>query len=273
MIALFDSGYGGLTVLKPILEKLPQYEFIYLGDNARAPYGSHNKENITKFTTEAVDYLFDRGAVLIIFACNTASTVALRTLQQKYLNGPSETNRKILGVTIPVAEHAAKTTKNKHVAVVGTKATIESGSYEQEIHKIDPEIRVSSMACPLLVPFIEESWHDKPEAKSVLKKYLRPLKSHNADTLILGCTHYPLMLKEFKKYMGNSTKILYSNVVAESLSDYLERHPVIEKKLKRSNGENAKCTYLTTDDPQTFQRFAQKNLGLSIALPEKITLQ
>lgn len=261
MIAIFDSGYGGLTVLKPIMELLPEYDYLYLGDNARAPYGNHSQENIKKFSEQAVDYLFKQGAKIIIFACNTTSAVALRSIQKKYLKGKDEKDRKILGVLIPAAEEVVKSTKSKKVAIVGTKATVDSKSYDEEIHKLDPSIKITSKACPLLVPFIEEGWHKKPEATSILKKYLRPLKTHNPDTLILGCTHYPLMEKEFKKIMGNKVKVLSSGeTTAKSLKDYLGRHPEIESKLSKKG----KREFLTTDDPEKFKEFTQKHFGMKI---------
>lgn len=270
MIAIFDSGYGGLTVLKPIMELLPEYDYLYLGDNARTPYGNHNEATIKKFTKQAVDYLFDRGAVLVIFACNTASAVALREIQQEYLNGKTEKNRKILGVLIPVAERAVKKTKNKRIGVVGTRATINSKAYDREIHKISPEIKIYSKSCPLLVPFIEENWHNKPEAISILKKYLMPLKTCNIDTLILGCTHYPLMQKSFQKIMGKKVNILTSGeITAISLKDYLKRHPEIEKKLTKNHTR----AYLTTDDPLKFKEFTEKNFHIKIKTPEKVELK
>ena len=279
MIGIFDSGIGGLTVLKPILKKLPQYDYIYLGDNARSPYGPRSPETIKQFSEEAVEYLFKRGVKVIIFACNTASSVALRHVQQKYLKGDKETDRKILGVLIPLAEEVVKTTKTGRVGVVGTKATISSKSYDAEITKLNPNLKVYSKACPLLVPFIEEGWHTKPEAKSILKKYLRPLKSANIDTLILGCTHYPFMYRDFQKYMGKSVKVFDTGtVVADSLADYLERHPEIESKLTNSKtGTKSQTTqgkriFLTTDDPKTLKTFAEKHLGAKIKMPEKITL-
>mgnify|MGYP001591187888 CR=1 FL=1 len=169
MIAIFDSGYGGLTVLKPILKLLPEYDYLYLGDNARVPYGNRSPEIIKKFAEEATEYLFKRGARLILFACNTASSVALRHIQQKYLNGAKEQSRKVLGVLIPVAEEAAKVTKNSRVGVIGTRATVNSKVYDKELAKISSEIKVFSNACPLLVPLIEENYHNKPEAVSILK--------------------------------------------------------------------------------------------------------
>jgi glutamate racemase len=269
MIALFDSGYGGLTVLKPIMELLPEYDYLYLGDNARAPYGNHSQQNIKKFSEEAVEYLFEQGATLILFACNTTSAVALRSIQEKYLKGKDEKDRKILGVLIPAAEEVVKTTKTKKVAVVGTKATINSKSYDEEIHKLDPEIKITSKACPLLVPFIEEGWHKKPEATSILKKYLRLLKTHNPDTLILGCTHYPLMEKEFKKIMGKKVKVLSSGkITANSLKGYLERHPEIESKLQK----NGKREYITTDDSKQFKEFVERNFKMMNINPKKVDI-
>lgn len=266
MIAVFDSGYGGLTVLKSLIKELPQYDYLYLGDNARAPYGNHSPEKITEFSEQAVRYLFDQGATLIIFACNTASATALSTLQKKYCKD----GKKILGVLIPVAEETASQSTKKKVGVVGTRATVYSNAYPKEIAKIDPKIKVIQKDCPLLVPLIEEGWHKKPEAISILKKYLRPLKTHNIDTLILGCTHYPLMEKEFKRIMGPKVTLLTSGpITAKSLKDYLTRHPEIEQNLSKKS----KRTYLTTDDPQAFQTFTTKNLGLKIGKPKKIKLQ
>jgi len=285
MIALFDSGIGGLTVMKPLLKLLPEYDYIYLGDSARSPYGGRSEEAIKKFSEEAVEYLFDRGAKLIIFACNTASAVALRHIQQKYLKGKDEKDRKILGVLIPVAEEVIKQTKNNRVGVTGTRATINSDSYATEIHKINPNIKVYSQACPLLVPLIEEGWQDRPEAISILKKYLKPLRSCNIDTLILGCTHYPLMRKNFEKIMGKQVKVFDTGeVVATSLKDYLSRHPEIESKLTKAKKDlsskqsrkphivQGSRTFLTTDDPKKLQTFAEKYLGIKIKTPEKVSL-
>ncbi|MEK7673507.1 MAG: glutamate racemase [Patescibacteria group bacterium] len=270
MIALFDSGYGGLTVLKPVMDLLPQYDYLYLGDNGRTPYGNHSPENIINFSEQAVDYLFSRGVKLIIFACNTVSSVALRNIQQKYAEQNKKNHTNILGVLIPVAEESIKKTKNKKVGVIGTRATVNSGVYEKEIHKLDSQIKVYQEACPLLVPFIEEGWHKKPEAISILKKYLRPVKGNNIDTLILGCTHYPLMIKEIKKFMGKKVKVLPSGeITAKSLKAYLERHPEIESKLTKGKSR----TFLTTDDPVKFKSFTEKNFGMRIKAPEKINLK
>lgn len=280
MIAVFDSGYGGLTVLKPITELLPEYDYVYLGDNARVPYGSHSAETIQQFCEQAVEYLFSIGATLIIFACNTASAAALSHVQHKYLKGDKETDRKILGVLIPVAEKAVKTSKTGRIGLIGTRATVNSKAYEAEIAKVaaasssdstasSSKATLHSQACPLLVPFIEEGWHRKPEATSILKKYLFPLKTCNIDTLILGCTHYPFMQKEISRIMGKKTTVLpCGEATAHSLKDYLQRHPEIESKLSKGR----KRDYLTTDSPERFQDFVQKNFGMKIKLPTKVNL-
>ena len=270
MIAIFDSGYGGLTVFKPIIHLLPQYDYLYLGDSARTPYGAHSPENIKHFSEEAVEYLFSHGAKLIIFACNTASSVALRHVQQKYLKGKNEKERKILGVLIPVAEEVSKITKSNRVGVIGTSATINSNVYEREIHKINPNIKVHQKACPLLVPLIEEDWHKKPEAISILKKYLKPIKSTNIDTLILGCTHYPLMMKDIKRIMGKKITVVPSGeITAKSLENYLSRHSEIEQKLSK----NRKRKFFTTDNPEKFKIFTEKHFGMKIPLPQKVELK
>lgn len=272
MIALFDSGYGGLTVLKPILKALPEYDYIYLGDSARVPYGNRSPEMIKKFTEEAVEYLFKRGAKVIIIACNAVSSVALRHVQQKYLKGADEHDRKILGVVIPMAEEVVKTTKNGRVGLIGTRATVNSKVYDKEIEKLCPptrSIKLYSEATPLLVPLIEEDYHKEPEAITILKKYLRPLKSYNIDTLILGCTHYPLMLKAITRTMGKKVKVLQSgDLTAKSLKNYLVRHPEIESKLTKGKS----LTILTTDDPSKFKTFTEKHFGMKIKMPEKVTL-
>lgn len=256
-------------MLKPILELLPEYDYLYLGDNARAPYGNHSPESIKKFAEEAVEYLFKEDARLIIFACNTVSSVALRHIQQKYSKVLLKENKRVLGVLIPVAEEVSKVSKTGRVGVIGTKATINSKVYDKEIYKINQHIKLFSKACPLLVPFIEENWHHKPEAISVLRKYIKPLKSCHIDALILGCTHYPLMQKEIKKVIGKSVKVLPSGeITAQSLKNYLERHPEIEKKLSKNRSRK----FLTTDDPKAFKSFTEKHFGMKIKMPEKISL-
>ena len=270
MIAVLDSGFGGLSVLKGLLDELPEYNYLYFGDSARAPYGGHTKETVTAFSEELVEFLFEQGADLIIVACNTISAVALRHLQNKYIvDGGFKEKKNILGVIYPFSEEAVRITKNKRIGVVGTKTTVRSETYKKEIAKLDSNIKVISESCPLLVPLIEEGWHTKPEAKMILKKYLRPLKSHQIDTLILGCTHYPLMMKDFAKIMGKKVKLVGSgHALAESLKEYFKRHPNIEKQLEK----DGKRVFMTTDDPAKFKEIGEKFLKHPIPKVELIKL-
>lgn len=272
MIGVFDSGYGGLTVMKEITAAFPQYDYLYLGDSARTPYGNRTQETITQFTEEGILFLFEAGARLIIIACNTSSTQALRTLQEKYLRNADSPYKdcKILGVIRPVAEEAARVTRSGRIGVVGTRATVASGAFEREVKNLLPRAVVLSQACPLLVPLIEEGWHTKPEARMILRKYLRPLKSHNVDTLILGCTHYPLMMKDFRQMIGKRVKVLDSGkIMAKSLAEYLERHPEIEKHLTRG----ATRKFFTTENPEKFEEFAKKFSGMKIGNTNKALFQ
>lgn len=265
MIGFFDSGFGGVTVLKPVMDLLPEYDYIYLGDNARAPYGNHSAQNIIKFSLQAVEYLISRGVKLIVFACNTASSTALEHIQNIYKDNPEII---IIGVLIPVANHVSALNHGSSVGIVGTKATINSNAYEIEINKINKNLKIFSKACPLLVPFIEENWHNTPEAKSVLKKYLMPLKNANINKLVLACTHYPIMEKQFKKIMGNKVKLITAgDITAKYLQNYLSEHPELEKQRTK----NSKRIFLTTDDPKNMQNFIEKNFNMKISPPEKIT--
>lgn len=268
MIGVFDSGFGGLTVLKEALKILPQYDYIYLGDSARAPYGSKSEEVIYNYTKEAVEFLFGEGCGLIIVACNTVSARALRKIQQEYL--PSHfPDKKVLGVIIPLAEEAGRQIRFKRIGLVGTRATIESKTYESEIKKINSDVEIYSQACPLLVPLIEEGWTNRPETKMILRKYLRPLKEKKIDSLILGCTHYPILIKEIKAVLGRQIKVFDSpKIIAEKLADYLKRHPEIESKLKK----NGSRIFFTTDDTGKFKNSGKKFLGEEIEEIKKIEL-
>ncbi|MBN1494664.1 glutamate racemase [Candidatus Peregrinibacteria bacterium] len=269
MIGIFDSGYGGLTVLKPLLKILPEYDYMYLGDNARAPYGIRSRDTVKKYSEEAVEFLFAQGASLIITACNTVSSLALRHLQQKYLRDTGDKSKKILGVIKPVAEKAVEITKTYRIGVVGTRGTIESKAYDAELKHLNESVKVFSRACPLLVPLIEERWHHKPEARKILKTYLKPLKSANIDVLILGCTHYPLMHNDFQKYAGRRIKVLDTGkITALSLKDYLGRHPEIEEMLQKNHTRQ----YMTTDSPEKFMEFANRELHLNIKEVKKVQI-
>lgn len=270
MIGVFDSGFGGLTILQGFLSLLPKYDYMYLGDSARAPYGSHSHESVKRFTEEGVLYLMEHGCDLVIIACNTASANVLRELQDEYLVKPKITDKKILGVIRPMVEEAGTISKNGHIGVVGTRGTIKSKSYETELHKINPELKVYTQACPLLVPLIEEGWADKPETRMIIKKYLLPLKGCNIDTLILGCTHYPFLYKDFRRIMGKNVQIPHpGEIIAESLRKYLKKHSEIESRL----GKNGKRFYMTTDDTERFRTIGEKFLGSPMNNIEKVDIR
>jgi len=268
MIGVFDSGMGGLTVQRAFLRDLPGYGYLYLGDNARTPYGNKSLDTIYEYTRQAVSFLFDRGCILIILACNTASAKALRRIQQHWL--PSHyPDRRVLGVAIPLAEAGVEATRFGRIGVIGTRATIESKVYEQELGKLRSGLKVFGLACPLLVPLVEEGWVGKPETNMILKKYLRRLKEKKIDTLIPGCTHYPFLQKDIERIMGKNCKVLDGpDIVSEKLTDYLSRHPEIDGKISR-RGE---VRYVTTDDPDRFKLFGEKFLGQRIAGVERVTL-
>ena len=267
-IGVFDSGLGGLTILKEILNIVPGYHYVYLGDNARVPYGEKSQETIYEYSCQAMDFLFKEGCQLIITACNTVSAQALRKLQQEYLVKYHK-NKKILGVILPLAEEFANKKIIKRIGVIGTKATIESKTYEIEIKKINPKIAIETKSTPLLVPLIEEGWSQKPETKMVLKKYLRPLKTKQIQALILGCTHYPFLLKDIKRIMGK--RVLVPNpgyIVALSLKDYIKRHPELNLKPNKKT----LTSFFTTDYPENFKKEGEKFLGAKIKNIKKIKI-
>lgn len=268
MIGIFDSGFGGLTIEKEILKSLPQYDYIYLGDSARAPYGNKSYDIIYDYTVEAVDFLFKNGCKLVIIACNSASTKALRKIQQEWLPLHYPQNR-VLGVIVPIAETVSKMKAGSKVGLIGTRATIKSQSFNHEINKINPEIDLIGVACPLLVPLVEEGWDQKKETKMILKEYLKPLKAKKVDSLILGCTHYPILTKAIKEIMGDKCKVLNSpKIVAERLKDYLLRHSDLEKKLSKQS----KRFFYTTDEEEKFKKLGERYLGQKIEEVKKIEL-
>ncbi|HEJ84011.1 MAG TPA: glutamate racemase [Desulfobacteraceae bacterium] len=256
MIGVFDSGLGGLTILKAFLTKLPGYDYTYLGDNARTPYGNKSQGVIYTYTRQAVEFLFARGCTLVILACNTASAKALRRIQQEFLPAKFPA-RRVLGVVIPLAEAGVDASRYGRIGVIGTRATIESGVYEQELAKLRPDIKVFGQACPLLVPLVEEDWIGKPETHMILKKYLYRIKRKKIDSLILGCTHYPFLQKDIERIMGRNCRVLNGpDTVSDKLIDYLSRHPEIEERLGRTGIVN----FCTTDDPVRFRLMGQKFL-------------
>lgn len=267
MIGVFDSGFGGLTIQREILKKLPQYDYMYLGDNARAPYGNKSQELIYQYTVQAVDFLFKNGCELVIIACNTASTEALRKIQQEWMVGRYP-NKKVLGVVVPVVESVARF-KNSKIGLIGTRATINSGSYEYEIKKIDTSVEILKKATPLLVSLVEEGWHKRKETKMILRRYLRDFKKYNIDKLILGCTHYPVLIKEIRGIMGKKCEVIDSpKIIAKSLDDYLRRHSEVRSKLTT----NSTIKFYTTDNTERFKEIGQSILGMEIQEIRKVTL-
>ncbi|PIV90989.1 glutamate racemase [Candidatus Gracilibacteria bacterium CG17_big_fil_post_rev_8_21_14_2_50_48_13] len=255
-IGVFDSGLGGLTVLKELTRAFPEYHYIYLGDTARNPYGTRSKETITQYVREAASFFFEqKNCELVIVACNTASADALRAVQQTYLPTLASPTKRILGVLIPTAEAAVAATKNKRIGIIATRGTVSSAAYLREIGKLDPKISVYQKATPLLVPLIEEGWATRPETRSILKKYLRSLKDAAIDTLILGCTHYPILEKDVRRIMGKQVQIITSAAATHGrLDDYLMRHPDLANTLSTEGG----VEYFTTDDPTRFSDLGKR---------------
>jgi glutamate racemase len=262
-IGVFDSGFGGLTVLKEIVKELPEYDYLYLGDSARAPYGSRSFETVYEYTLQCVKHLFDMGCHLVVLACNTASAKALRTIQQKDLPVIAP-NRRVLGVIRPTTEIVGNFSKTGHVGVLGTTGTISSGSYLVEIEKFFPGIQVHQEACPMWVPLIENNEMDNEGADFFIRKHVNSLvKKHpEIDAIILGCTHYPLIIDKIKKYLPSQVQLLsQGNIVAKSLKEYLQRHPEMEKNCSK----NKKLEFYTTDLPETFDKAASLFYGTPIS--------
>jgi len=258
-IGIFDSGFGGLTVMKEIIKELPQYDYLYLGDNARAPYGNRSFETVHEYTLQCVEWFFEQGCELVIIACNTASAKALRTIQQQDLPGIAPEKR-VLGVIRPTAEVIGNYSKTRHVGVLGTRGTVSSQSYLIEINKFFPDIKVAQLACPLWVPIVEYGEYNSEGTDFFVKKYLDQLLAadKDIDTILLACTHYPILMEKIKKYLpGNVNIIAQGNIVADSLKDYLHRHPEMENRI--SKGGN--LSFYTTDDPSDFSEHATLFFG------------
>jgi glutamate racemase len=261
-IGVFDSGYGGLTVLKEIVALLPQYDYLYMGDNARAPYGTRSFETVYEYTLQAVQWFFSQGCSLVILACNTASAKALRTIQQNDLPKISG-HKRVLGVIRPTAEVIGNYTKTNHVGVLGTNGTVQSQSYILEIEKFFADIQVSQQACPLWVPLIENNEYKSEGANFFVKENIDSLlkKDHEIDTVLLACTHYPLLMDKIMKYLPASVNIIsQGKIVAESLKVYLQRHREMEA-LCSKNGE---CLFFTTDDTQDFDNHSTNFFGQAV---------
>ena len=254
-IGVFDSGYGGLTILHGIRQLLPHHDFIYLGDNARAPYGPRSFEVVYEFTRQAVRHLFAEGCHLVILGCNTASAKALRSIQQNDL--PQwDAHRRVLGIIRPTAEIVGGLTRSRHVGILATEGTIRSHSYALEIAKLHPDIKVTGVACPFWVPLVEYNEADSPGADYFVKKYLDQLLHADSaiDTIILGCTHYPILLPKILKYTPAGVRIVpQGEYVASSLLDYLQRHPEMASRCT----QGGHVRYLTTENAEKFKESAQ----------------
>lgn len=261
-IGVFDSGYGGLTILKDIVKQLPQYDYLYLGDNARAPYGSRSFETVYEYTLQCVNHLFSQGCRLVILACNTASAKALRTIQQKNLPLIDDKLR-VLGVIRPTSEIIGTYTKSNHVAVFATSGTVTSQSYITEINNFFPNIIVHQEACPMWVPLVESNEHHSDGADYFITKHINHLlqTAPATDTFLLGCTHYPLLLDKIIKHTPPNIKVVtQGQIVAQSLSNYLARHPEVETVCSK----NSSLHFLTTDDAATFEKQAAMFLTQNI---------
>lgn len=269
-IGVFDSGYGGLTILDKIREALPEYDYIYLGDNARAPYGTRSFEVVYEFTRQAVNKLFDMGCHLVILACNTASAKALRSIQMNDLP-KIDPARRVLGVIRPTVECIGDISKNQHIGVLATAGTIKSESYPLEIHKLFPDIQVSGVACPMWVSLVENNESQNDGADYFIRKYIDQLlsKDPQIDTVILGCTHFPLLLPKIRQYIANDISVIsQGEYVAESLKDYLRRHPEMDAKCTK----NGNCQFYTTEAEEKFSESASTFLNQQISV-KHITLE
>jgi glutamate racemase len=258
-IGVFDSGYGGLTVLKEIKRLLPQYDYLYLGDNARAPYGPRSFETVYQYTLQAVRWFFKHGCSLVILACNTASAKALRTIQQNDLPLLAP-ERRVLGVIRPTTEHIGELTKSGKVGVLGTAGTVKSQSYQIEINKFYPEVEVYQEACPIWVPLIENNEYENEGADFFIQKNLKNLMAHagEIDTILLACTHYPLIKTKIKAFLPVNVEVVSQGIiVAESLTDYLTRHPEIEEKCSKTG----RTIFYTTDTTYDFDVNSSKFYG------------
>ena len=269
-IGVFDSGYGGLTILDKIREVLPEYDYIYLGDNARAPYGTRSFEVVYEFTRQAVNKLFDMGCHLVILACNTASAKALRSIQMNDLP-QIDPARRVLGVIRPTVECVGEISKNQHIGVLATAGTIKSESYPLEIHKLFPEIQVSGTACPMWVSLVENNESQDEGADYFSRKYIDQLlsKDPQIDTVILGCTHFPILLPKIRQYIPDHISVIaQGEYVAESLKDYLKIHPEMDAKCTK----NGNCQFYTTEAEEKFSESASTFLKQQISV-KHITLE
>lgn len=254
MIGIFDSGVGGLTVARAIMQQNPGYDIVYFGDTARTPYGTKSIETVIGYTVNNIEFLLSRGAEIIVIACNTASSVVTAPVLKQF-------SVPIFEVITPAVELAVQASKNLKLGIIGTRATIASGVYEKKIHKYQPQARVYSVACPLLVPLVEEGWLDKTETAMIVKKYLQPLKTRQIDTLILGCTHYPLLTKVIQRKIGKRVCLIDSSIsVSNSIKAFLFANAQIEQRL----GRNDHLTLFVSDVTDQFKKIAEMTLKTRI---------
>lgn len=269
-IGVFDSGYGGLTILNKIREALPEYDYIYLGDNARTPYGTRSFDIVYEFTLQAVSKLFEMGCHLVILACNTASAKALRSIQMNDL--PSmDPERRVLGVIRPTVECIGEMTRSRHIGLLATAGTVKSESYPMEVHKLFPDIKVNGVACPMWVPLVENNEAQSDGTDYFVRKYIDQLLKKDAqiDAVILGCTHYPLLLPKIQKYIPEHIRVIaQGEYVAESLKDYLHRHPEMDAKCTK----NGSCLFYTTEAEEKFIESASMFLNQQIDV-KRISLE
>ena len=261
-IGVFDSGYGGLTVLKEIVEKLPQYDYVYLGDNARAPYGTRSFDTVYEYTLQSVKWFFEQGCSLVILACNTASAKALRTIQQKDLSAMGA-GKRVLGVIRPTTEIIGQFTKTGHVGILATNGTVLSNSYPIEIHKFYPTLKVYQEACPMWVPLVENNEYHSTGTDYYVQKNINDLLSRSAriDTLLLACTHYPLLIDTIIRFIPEGmTLVSQGGIVADSLQHYLERHPEMDEKCSKKGN----ITFFTTDSTEDFDKHAVAFFGKQV---------
>lgn len=262
-IGVFDSGYGGLTILKELKQQLPQYDYLYLGDNARAPYGTRSFDTVYQYTLEAVEWFFKQGCSLVILACNTASAKALRNIQQ--LDLPKmDPNKRVLGVIRPSSEVLGQFSSSHHLGILGTTGTVQSDSYPIELAKFAPEAKVFQQACPMWVPLIENGQQDGPGADYFVKLYIDQLfeQSSKIDTVLLACTHYPLMANKIQSFLPEGVKLVtQGDIVAKSLAIYLQNHPEMDQNCSK----NGQLSFYTTDNPASFEAMGSLFFGQKIA--------
>ncbi|MFC1516513.1 glutamate racemase [Thermodesulfobacteriota bacterium] len=256
MIGIFDSGIGGLTVVKTLIEQLPGYDIIYFGDTARTPYGTKSPDTVIGYALENTNFLLGMGAKIVVIACNTASSVATKSVIENF-------DVPVFEVITPAVALSMETSKTFKIGVIGTRATVNSGIYETKIKEIQSDAKVYSVACPLLVPLVEEGWLKRPETAMIIKKYLHPLKVRQIDTLILGCTHYPLLKDKIQRKIGKRVRIIDSSIaVAGIVKDYFENHPDVERQL----GKNSRFKLMVSDVTDQFEKIARKTLKRNVLL-------